>query len=76
MRVELNGRAPAFQAGHVGSIPITRSILHFAGVAEQADAGDLKSPDRKIVPVRFRSSAPNIILDCHAVVAELADALL
>ena len=26
MRVWLNGRAPAFQAGCVGSIPITRSI--------------------------------------------------
>ena len=25
MRVLLNGKAPAFQAGHVGSIPITRS---------------------------------------------------
>ena len=27
MRVLRNGNAPAFQAGHVGSIPITRSIL-------------------------------------------------
>ena len=25
VRVELNGRAPAFQAGYVGPIPITRS---------------------------------------------------
>ena len=27
MRVQLNGRAPAFQAGYEGSIPFTRSIL-------------------------------------------------
>ena len=27
MRVQFNGRIPAFQAGRVGSIPITRSIM-------------------------------------------------
>lgn len=29
-------------------------------VAEQVDAADLKSVDRKVVPVRFRPSAPFI----------------
>ena len=28
MRVLLSGKAPAFQAGHVGSIPITRFFGH------------------------------------------------
>ena len=30
MRVQFNGRIPAFQAGRVGSIPITRSIFMLA----------------------------------------------
>ena len=38
-------RAPAFKADHVGSIPITPST---AGVAELADARDLKSCENKI----------------------------
>lgn len=35
-------------------------------VAEQVDAADLKSVDRKVVPVRFRPSAPNILLEYQA----------
>lgn len=34
----------------------------FADVAEQADARDLKSLDRNIVPVQVRSSAPKRVL--------------
>ena len=47
----------AFQAEHVGSIPITRSIsqqFDTAGVAELADARDLKSRGWK-QPYRFDS---------------------
>ena len=35
-----------------------RFDFHFAAVAEQADARDLKSLDSNIVPVRSRSAAP------------------
>ena len=38
----------------------THDRIHYnAGVAEQADAADLKSASRKGVPVRFRSPAPS-----------------
>ena len=34
------------------------NFRNFAGVAEQADARDLKSREVKLVPVRARSPAP------------------
>ncbi len=38
MRVQFNGRTPAFQAGYVGSIPITRSLFLFGkSVNQQPD---------------------------------------
>ena len=36
-----------------------REAKQYAGVAEQADAQDLKSCGSDTVPVRFRSSAPS-----------------
>ena len=44
-----------------GSIPGAASI-NSAGVAELVDARDLKSLERKLVPVRVRPSAPNIVM--------------
>ena len=35
MRVQFNGRTPAFQAGYVGSIPITRSLCQQLSWIEQ-----------------------------------------
>lgn len=44
-------------------------------MAEQVDAADLKSVVRKDVPVRFRPSAPNILLEYQALNFR-ADAIL
>ncbi len=37
--------------------------LKFARVVKLVDTGDLKSPDRKIVPVRVRSRAPLFVVN-------------
>ena len=42
------------------------TIFVDALVAEQVDAADLKSVGRKAVPVRFRPSAPFILLENQA----------
>ena len=49
------------KVGVAGSNPVFRSINDIAGVAELADAQDLKSCGEITVPVRFRSSAPSLI---------------
>jgi hypothetical protein len=41
-----------------GPSPTLKNIPLFARVMELVDIGDLKSPDRKIVPVQVRSRAP------------------
>ena len=65
----------AVNRGAVGSSPTLGAIFYYemmrvvlnagvyfsAGVVELADAQDLKSCDRKIVPVRSRSPAPSSI---------------
>lgn len=57
--VEFSGRTPC-KAVYAGSIPTQASIDSpvTAPVAKLVDAWDLKSPDRKVVPVRVRPGAP------------------
>ena len=60
------GRASALQAEGHRFEPYRShlmSLSHYAGVAELADAQDLKSCCRNTVPVRFRSPALYLVLD-------------
>ncbi len=41
-----------------GANPCLKKPLDYARVVELVDTGDLKSPDRKIVPVQVRPRAP------------------
>ena len=57
LNIWLHGQAvktSPFHGGNTGSIPVG---VTYAGVAELADAQDLKSCGGDIVPVRFRSPA-------------------
>ena len=53
-------RAPCQFADKTGGVVTFDNFLFSppAGVAKQADARDLKSLDRKVIPVRSRSPAP------------------
>ena len=53
MRVQLNGRVPAFQAGCVGPIPITRSTI-----CASSSAGQSNALLRRGSGVRIPSGAP------------------
>ena len=60
------GRASALQAEGHRFEPYRShlmSLSHYAGVAELADAQDLKSCCRNTVPVRFRSPALYLVSD-------------
>jgi hypothetical protein len=70
MRSQLEGRGltgilrvlMSFQSVRATLSSSSRKLQGYAGVAELADAGDSKSPDRKVISVRPRAPAPTIKL--------------
>ena len=60
MRVQFKGRIPAFQAGRVGSIPITRSSTVYVAICTCSSVGQSNGLLSRVSGVRLPPGAPMI----------------